>query len=157
MQGKIITVDYAETNNLAPQEKLYQSESDLSAYKVFSPPAPDPLSEYIISAGMGGGGSGGGGSGVKLHIGRQGKHMPGHNNYQPGRSIIYGDAAKIQQLLNKFAGKGEKVGINKERVDFGETIGIHVDPDNNKFETTMGTIHHSAKGSHIVPATPKGD
>ena len=43
MQGKIITVDYAETNNLSPQEKLYQSESDLSAYKVFSPPAPDPL------------------------------------------------------------------------------------------------------------------
>lgn len=55
MQGKIITVDYAETNNLSTQEKLYQLKEDLSAYKFFSPPTPDPLSQYIITAGMGGG------------------------------------------------------------------------------------------------------
>lgn len=55
MQGYIIPVNYVETNNLTPQEKPYQSTDDLSAYKFFCSPTPNPLSQYIIAAGMGGG------------------------------------------------------------------------------------------------------
>ncbi|MCZ6676805.1 MAG: polymorphic toxin type 50 domain-containing protein [Candidatus Poribacteria bacterium] len=44
---------------------------------------------------------------------------------------------------------------NKEVVDFGEVIGIYVDPNGNRMPTTRGTIHYDSKGyTHIVPAKP---
>ncbi len=87
-----------------------------------------------------------------VHAGKQGKHIPGHPNYQPGKSIFTGDA---QKLLDKCAGKGEWIGQNKERVDFGEIIGKYVDPVTGEaVETTKGIIHYSKNGAHIVPARP---
>jgi hypothetical protein len=91
---------------------------------------------------------------VTLEAGKQGKHIPGHNNYIPGRSpLTHKDP---QALLDKFAGKGEPVGKVqrgqpgfKERVDFGEVIGqVSGNP------TTKGIIHYSKDGAHIVPANP---
>ncbi|WP_437494995.1 SpvB/TcaC N-terminal domain-containing protein [Sorangium sp. So ce1014] len=90
----------------------------------------------------------------KLHMGQQGKHIPGHNNYTPGRSpFTHRDP---QGLLNRFAGKGDPVGKVprgqpgfKERVDFGEVIG-----QVNGQATTKGIIHYSKDGVHIVPANP---
>ncbi len=93
----------------------------------------------------------------KLHMGQQGKHIPGHNNYTPGRSpLTHPDP---QGLLNDFAGKGDPVGNIprgqpgfKERIDFGQIIGeIEGQP------TTKGIVHYSNKGAHIVPARPGPD
>ena len=89
---------------------------------------------------------------AKVHPGKQGKHIPGHSNYQEGKSIFTGNA---QKLLDKYAGKGEWIGQNKERVDFKQVIGKWVDPTTGKaYETTKGIIHYSKNGAHIVPARP---
>ena len=111
---------------------------------------------YVVNAGMGSGGWAGGL--YHLHTGKQGKHMPGHNNYIEGRSIMYGDMNTIQGLLDKYAGKGQKIDANKERVDFNQIIGRYVSLERDiSEETTMGIIHYSKDGAHIVPAVPKGE
>jgi hypothetical protein len=91
---------------------------------------------------------------VALELGKQGKHIPGHNNYIPGRSPL--THKNPQGLLNDFAGKGQPVGSVprgqpgfKERVNFGQVIG-----EINGQPTTNGIIHYSKDGAHIVPATP---
>jgi len=66
---------------------------------------------------------------AKVHPGKQGKHIPGHPNYQKGKSIFTGDA---QKLLNKYAGTGQWIGSHKERVNFRQVIGKWVDPNTGK-------------------------
>ena len=91
----------------------------------------------------------------KIHSGKQGKHIPSHNNYQKGKSIFGGSEKKAQELVNKHAGTGKWIGKNRERVDFGETIGSYVDPKTGRsYKTTIGTIHYSKTGTHIVPEKP---
>lgn len=34
-----------------------------------------------------------------IHSGKQGKHIPSHNNYQKGKSIFYGSEKKAQELV----------------------------------------------------------
>ncbi len=64
--------------------------------------------------------------------------------------------ADAQNLIKKYSGTGRKQGVNKEIVDFKKTIGKYVDPTTGKsYDTTMGTIHYSKDGAHIVPARPK--
>jgi hypothetical protein len=84
--------------------------------------------------------------------GKQGKHIPGHNNFQPGKSeFTHPDP---QGLLDEFSGKGVAHG-NKEVVDFGQEIGTHVNQTGERTPTTRGTIHYDSKGgAHIVPAKP---
>ena len=120
-----------------------------------------------MGGGIGGGGGGGSfgntkGSGrirgfpKRIHEGNQGKHIPGHNNYQKGKSVFTGSTEKAQELINKYAGTGQWIPPNKERIDFGEVIGTYIDRDTGKaYETTRGTIHYSQTGAHIVPAAPK--
>ncbi|MCI0381548.1 MAG: polymorphic toxin type 50 domain-containing protein [Chlamydiae bacterium] len=67
-----------------------------------------------------------------------------------------------QQLLNKYAGKGQKVTGKagkpgyRERVDFQEIIGYFMDKDSKiELPTSKGIIHYSKKGAHIVPADPR--
>jgi len=94
-----------------------------------------------------------------LHPGKQGKHVLGHNNFQPGKSeLTYPDPAG---LLRRFGGTGTPVrGVYgsldyRERVDFGAVIGTYVDPVSGaRLPTTKGIIHHSTTGAHIVPARP---
>lgn len=89
---------------------------------------------------------------TKVHSGKQGKHIAGHNNYQKGKSILTGNA---QNLLNKYAGRGTMINSNKERVNFGQVIGKWVDPNTGKaYKTTKGIIHYSKNGAHIVPSRP---
>lgn len=91
----------------------------------------------------------------KIHMGKQGKHILGHNNYQKGKSILNLSAGKAQRLINKYSGKGRKVGTNREIVDFKEIIGKYVDPKTGKaYDTTVGTIHYSKTRTHIVPEKP---
>lgn len=95
--------------------------------------------------------------GKLIHEGKQGKHIVGHNNYkeEEGKSITILPMAKIEELLKKYAGTGQIARDNGERVDFKEIIGIYVNQHNNKkCETTVGIIHYSKSGLHIVPARP---
>ena len=93
---------------------------------------------------------------VMLEAAKQGKHIPGHNNFIQGRSIFSHPDA--QGLLDKFAGTGQRIsgfsgGPGKERVDFGQVIG-QVNIDGVMTNTSRGIIHYSNKGAHIVPRNP---
>lgn len=114
-------------------------------------PPDEPLGQNVFASWWGG---------KKIEEGKQGKHQPDHNNFIPGRSeLTHPDP---QELLDKHAGTGQRAGRetvgepgSKERVDFGEPIGKHVDQHTGeKNETTVGMIHYSKKGAHIVPARP---
>ena len=93
--------------------------------------------------------------------GKQGKHQPDHPNFQPGKGeLTHPDP---QGLVDDHAGTGQQVGDkpvgeagSKERVNFGEPIGTHVDGQTGqRQETTNGIIHYDSKGgAHIVPARP---
>jgi hypothetical protein len=96
-------------------------------------------------------------AGAPINWGQQEKHFPGHNSYQPGRSTV---TANPEKLVEK-AGTGQQAGGipvgrpgSKERVDFGETIGTHIDPSGKASSTTKGIIHYGKDGVHIVPAKP---
>lgn len=99
---------------------------------------------------------------IKLIENSQNKHIPGKHNYELQNSIF--DHPNPQGLLQKFAGKGKKVGEElagnpgyKEIVDFKEYIGIWKDDKGiYALPTTRGTIHYRKNGAHIVPAHPKG-
>ncbi len=90
--------------------------------------------------------------GPLLNMGKQGKHIPGHNNFISGRSeLTHPDPAA---LLKRGAGTGVRHGT-KEVVNFGEEIGVHVDQSGTRTSTTRGTIHYDSQGgAHIVPAKP---
>lgn len=99
-----------------------------------------------------------------VHDGRQGKHTPGHNNYDPNRSSI-AEGTDPQALADEFAGRGEPVaGVPgepgyRERFDAGERIiGTWRDgPGGPAYPTTRATIRHGAGGHiHIVPSMPRG-
>lgn len=98
---------------------------------------------------------------IKYNFAAHNKHILGHNDYDGVRSIW--THSNPEGLLKKFAGKGKPIaGIPgepgyKELVDFGEYIGIWKSMYNsyNKAPTTMGTIHYSKKGAHIVPVHPE--
>jgi RHS repeat-associated protein len=93
-----------------------------------------------------------------IHPGAQGKHIPGHNNFQPGKSRLTVDPSE----LGRHAGTGQQVGNikvglpgSKERVNFGQQIGEYVDPATGiASPTTNGIIHYGGNGIHIVPARP---
>lgn len=107
MTGNIITVDYAQTNNLSQKKIFYgyvESRRDEleAAYPTVTPQKINRLyviktGGYVITNGLGlgisvggggggnigGGGRGGGNSGgVKLNVGQQDKHIKGTNNYK---------------------------------------------------------------------------
>ncbi len=96
---------------------------------------------------------------AKIHKGRQDKHREGTNNYNQQKangknpSILKENA---DTLLKEGAGKGNRVGVNKEIVDYGKNIGKYYDQRSGKYyDTTRGTIHYDTKGNaHIVPAKP---
>ncbi|MEC1921819.1 T7SS effector LXG polymorphic toxin [Bacillus subtilis] len=99
---------------------------------------------------------------VKVKPGAQEKHIPNTPNYKQeiangkNKSIFYGDNKTAQELLDKFAGKGQLLpNGKKERVDFGKTIGKYYDRDTGEYiETTRGMIHYGKDGAHIVPSEP---
>ena len=91
-----------------------------------------------------------------ISVNKQNKHIKGSKEFVDGKSEITISVEKCQQLVNDFIGKGQKINSNKERVDFGEIIGNYVDENGNRQPTTIGIIHKSKTGCHIVPAKPKG-
>ncbi|MGG1592433.1 T7SS effector LXG polymorphic toxin [Terribacillus saccharophilus] len=99
---------------------------------------------------------------VKVKSGAQEKHIPNTPNYKQelangkNKSILYGDNRTAQSLLDKYAGTGQMMPKNnKERIDFGQTIGEYYNKETGEYEkTTNGLIHYGKNGSHIVPARP---
>lgn len=92
---------------------------------------------------------------LNVHAGKQGKHIKGHNNYtNEKKGFFYGNIDDAQVLVNKYAGTGEWLGENKERIKTNKVIGMHIDFDGNRRETTNFIIHYSKTGTHIVPAAP---
>ncbi|MEC1323194.1 polymorphic toxin type 50 domain-containing protein, partial [Bacillus licheniformis] len=99
---------------------------------------------------------------AKVKPGAQEKHIPGTPNYKQeiangrtNKSIFYGDNKKAQELLDKFAGKGDMFRKDRERIECGQVIGKYYDHDAKKYvETTRGIIHYGKNGAHIVPSHP---
>jgi len=90
-----------------------------------------------------------------IHVGKQGKHIVGHNNYEAGKSILSKDAQKLLDAFHSGDVKSAQV-INsaKVRVDFGEIIGTCVNETGQAVSTTKGIIINSNTGVHIVPCAP---
>lgn len=93
-----------------------------------------------------------------LHMGHQGKHIKGHNNYIEGKSYLTISADEAQVLVNRYAGTGEirftRQGDwnNKEIILTDEKIGVYIDQNTAEaFEPDGFTIHYGKKGTHIVP------
>lgn len=95
-----------------------------------------------------------------IHPGQQGKHIQGHNNFDPTRSEL---TANPQRLYEAYAGKGQPVNDVergqpgfRERFDTGgELIGIYRNQNTGaEVPTTNGIIHYGLSGAHIVPAAP---
>lgn len=94
----------------------------------------------------------------EINKSKQGKHIPGHNNFHSGKSELTISMNEAANLIEHHSGKGTPVNDNKERVNFGKTIGIYKDPfTGERMPTTIGIIHYSKSGTHIVPARPKED
>lgn len=98
---------------------------------------------------------------LTIHAGQQGKHVPTHNNFTPGRSEL--THANPQALLTDRAFTGTPLRGSpgqpgfRERIDFGEPIGVYVDPTaGTRATTSVGIVHYSSTGAHIVPARPAG-
>ncbi len=95
----------------------------------------------------------------KVHMGRQGKHIPGHNNYQPGKSILTADPLE----LARQAGTGRSLRDipigqpgSREIIDFGTVIGQHVDEvTGTATQTAWGVITYGKDGIHIFPVRPQ--
>lgn len=97
-------------------------------------------------------------SNLKIQWDKQGKHIEGHRNFRPTKSIL--EHKDPQGLVNKFAGSGftergtPGVPGYQEIVNFKEFIGYAVsDTTNKKIATKWGKIHYAKDGVHIVPIT----
>ena len=98
---------------------------------------------------------------IRIFEGRQGKHIKGHNNYEnavkngKNPSIFEGTIEEAQKLADEFAGKGQKIKPDLERVNFKNVIGKFFDINKQQYiDTTWGTIRYSKDGVHIVPSNP---
>ncbi|MFT8313185.1 MAG: phage minor capsid protein [Clostridium sp.] len=95
---------------------------------------------------------------LNIEHGKQGKHILGHNNYIEGRSYLTIPEKEVQELVNKYAGKGT-IRLNqngkwdkKEIITVNKDIGVNVN-NITKVESTTNRfkLHYSKKGVHIVP------
>lgn len=90
-------------------------------------------------------------------IGKQGKHILGHNNYIEGRSYMSVALEEIQQIVNEHAGSGHILRDskgqwnNKELIEVNKISGVTFDIEGKPRETNKAIIHYSKKGTHVVP------
>ncbi len=95
---------------------------------------------------------------LKIEVGKQGKHILGHNNYIEGRSYLTISLEEAQELINKYAGTGDLDMDSKgnwrkkEIIKTDKEIGVNVSMlDGSETKTNNFKIHYSKKGTHIVP------
>lgn len=93
----------------------------------------------------------------RIHPGKQGKHIRGHNNYKEGRSYLTVTEERAQELVNAYAGTGSIIRdhsgkyTGKERVTAKEQIGVCRNPEGTGTATKSFIIHYARDGVHIVP------
>lgn len=93
----------------------------------------------------------------KIHEGKQGKHIVGHNNYD-GKSYL-AEGVDPQELVDAYHGTGDyKIkNINKnwgkkEFIMSNKVVGYDVDPvTGGMTPTRYFSIHYSKRGTHVVP------
>ncbi|AIZ79493.1 polymorphic toxin type 50 domain-containing protein [Actinobacillus equuli] len=100
-----------------------------------------------------------------IEISKQNKHIVHTNEYKI--AVANGQQKSIITVsldsLKGYAGTGQHIGKidvglpgSKERVHFNKVIGNYIDPITEKSSpTTIGIIHYSKNGYHVVPARPK--
>lgn len=138
---------------IAKSEKKKRRQSSIAEYKELQAASSSTYTAQVYKTVQG--------FSVRLNIELQNRFIPGRSAYETARSngnlrsIIFRDAAGLQKLLDEKAGTGEFIAANKERVDFGQSLGQYVDPvAKTKAMTTVGIIHYTAEGVYIVPARP---
>lgn len=88
---------------------------------------------------------------TNIHIGQQGKHIKGHNNFEEGRSYFNQGVDPAELLGGVHSGKYPIVGAGSRGnpiVDFGRPIGVD---GRTGQSVTKGQIHYGKNGAHIVP------
>lgn len=103
---------------------------------------------------------------IKIHWGRQNKHVPGSHNFDPKRGEILITQERLTSILQDKMGGGQRVRGDipyspgyKERIEFGEFIGNYAYKNGEnvvKIPTTRGIAHYSKDGVHVVPSAPQG-
>ena len=94
---------------------------------------------------------------TKVLEGKQGKHIPGHSNYTPGRSYLTIEMPQVQEIVDKYAGSGRLIRdasgkwTHKEIITTDTPLGVHVGLDGVETPTKSAIIHYSKNGTHIVP------
>ncbi|MEP1921415.1 MAG: polymorphic toxin type 50 domain-containing protein, partial [Ekhidna sp.] len=92
---------------------------------------------------------------TNIHLGQQGKHILGHNNFDPKRSPL---TANPDDLLAGVHGGQYPIVRTDLRgnpvADFGSDIGSYVQQGQAGVPTRYGTIHYGKNGAHVVPANP---
>jgi hypothetical protein len=86
-----------------------------------------------------------------IHMGQQGKHIRGHNNFIEGRSYLNEGVDANSLLEGVHAGKHPIVGTGTRGnpiVDFGKSIGVD---GRTGQAVSHGQIHFGQNGAHIVP------
>lgn len=88
---------------------------------------------------------------IKVHKGRQQKHILGSDNYIEGRSYLTVPEYEVKRVINDNAGRGKLVD-NKEEIIADKIIGVNINPKNHhKTLTDNAKIHYSKSGAHLVP------
>ena len=96
-----------------------------------------------------------GGYNLKIHKGKQGKHIPGYNNYTEGRSYLTITEEQCQELVNKYAGTGRIIRNSKDGKwqSKEHNIGQYISTYEDLSEPTHAfLIVYSKDGTHIIPA-----
>lgn len=88
---------------------------------------------------------------TNIHMGQQGKHIKGHNNFEEGRSYFYNDVDPKELLAGVHSNKYSVVAFGARGnpiVEFGRPIGVD---GRTRKAVTRGQIHYGKNGAHIVP------
>ena len=104
---------------------------------------------------------------TKLDKRAQSKHKYGSKEYNAaikrGDFPSYTDLShmEVQKIVNEYSTKGKVYfdgGQFREVITLKETIGFYGDRRTNSYiPTNRATIHYSKDGTHLVPASPKGE
>lgn len=84
---------------------------------------------------------------IELNVEKQKRHIDNSNSNKSQLCISVDEARK---LIKENYGRGTMVNDYQEIVDFGKVIG-YVEVNGSLVGTTVGKIHYSKTGSHLVP------
>lgn len=84
---------------------------------------------------------------IELNVEKQQRHI---GKTAPNKSRLCISIDEARQLIKDNYGRGTMVNNYQEVIDFGKVIG-HVEVNGKMIPTTLGKIHYSKTGSHLVP------